>query len=97
MDVYLNATRKLDGYVANGITRGASPKHIYDIDLAVNYSAQAAEDAAKAAKLASLALTESRFIVAGNVRLCTDPTRTRRLIRRSRCPGADALVELCTR
>ena len=79
----MNATRKLVGYIANGITRGTGPKHIYDTHLAVDYSAQAAEDASKAAKLASLALTESRFIVAGNVRLCTDPTRTRRLIRRS--------------
>ena len=65
MDVYLNATRKLDGYVANGITRGAGPKHIYGIDLAVNYSAQAAEDASKAAKLANVvALAESKYTVA---------------------------------
>ena len=52
MDVHLNATRRLVGYVANGITRGTGPKHIYDTDLAVDYSAQAAEDASKAAKLA---------------------------------------------
>ena len=48
----MNATRRLVGYVANGITRGTGPKHIYDTDLAVNYSAQTAEDASKAAKLA---------------------------------------------
>ena len=28
MDVHLNATRRLVGYVANGITRGTGPKHI---------------------------------------------------------------------
>ncbi len=42
MDAHLNATRKLGGYIANGITRGTGPKHIYDTHLAVDYSAQAA-------------------------------------------------------
>ena len=54
MDVHLNATRRLVGYVANSITRGTGPKHIDDTDLAVNYSAQAAEDTSKAAKLAKV-------------------------------------------
>ena len=36
MDAHLNAARKLGGYIANGITRGTGPKHIYDTHLAVD-------------------------------------------------------------